>query len=150
MIENRPVTDDDRLGFPFNYTSIIGAPLYESDMRYINNVIKTDKIYRMIVNAHNSWNGVCTTNDPEFMGKTIDGIKYISHQESRYKTFIETCNLIQFLSKFLDDPECPKRVKYFIYVFVGNKMGHMKRSKGVYEAFVQRSFFTQRWMEICR
>lgn len=150
MIEDKLVTDDDRLGFPFYYTRIIGAPLYESDMKYIDNVIKADKIYRMIVQAHNSWDNVFTTNDPEFMGKTIDRIKYIPHPESRYKTFIEACNLIQFLGKFLDDPECPKHVKYFIYVFVGNKMGHMRRTKGLYQAFVQRSFFTERWMEICR
>ena len=146
---DRIVTDEERLGYPFEYHRIQGTPLYESDMKYIDNVIKADKIYRMIIQAYNSWDGIIATTDPEFVGKTIDGIKHISHQESYYQRFIENCNLIQFLSKFLDDSQCPARVKKFLYTFIGEQLGHFKR-QGYYQDYVQHSFLTQRWLEICR
>ena len=67
----------------------------------------------------------------------------------RYKLFIEYCNTIQFLGKFLDDSQCPARVKNFLYTFIGEQLGHFKR-QGLYQDYVQHSFLTQRWMEICR
>lgn len=146
---DRIVMAPERLGYPFEYHRIQGTPLYESDIKYIDNVIKADKIYRMIIQAYNSWDGIFATNDPEFVGKTIDGIKHISHQESHYQQFIETCNLIQFLGKFLDDSQCPARVKNFLYTFIGEQLGHYKRL-GLYQDYVQHSFLTQRWLEICR
>ena len=123
---DRIVTDQERLGYPFVYHRIQGTPLYESDMKYIDNVIKADKIYRMIAHAYN------TRGDVDY-----------------YKLFIENCNTIQFLGKFLDDPQCPARVKNFLYTFIGEQLGHFKR-QGYYQNYVQHSFLTQRWMEICR
>ena len=120
------VMDQEILGYPFVYHRIQGTPLYKSDMEYIDNVIKKDKIYRMIAHAYN----------------TREKVDY-------YKLFIEDCNTIQFLGKFLDDSQCPARVKNFLYTFIGEQLGHFKR-QGLYQDYVQHSFLTQRWMEICR
>ena len=141
------VTDQERLGHPFNYSVMYDAPLYESDMEYVDKVIKTDKIYRMIVQAYKSWDDVFSTNDTDLIGKEINGMKFISHRDDYYKQFIEDCNMIYFLSKFLDDRNCPKRVRYFLYVYIGIQYDLMATSKDI---CMERPFLTEKWFETCR
>ena len=144
---DKPIKNNSVLGWPFELATGYGVTFYESDLKYINNVIKSDKIYRMIVHAHNM--EISGTNNPDEYGKEIDGTKMVASSEYFHRLFIEKTNLIQFLNKFLNDPKYPIRVKGFLYRFIGQELGCAKIN-GTYQDYLQRSFFAQRWMEICR
>lgn len=144
---DKPIKDNRILGWPFELAAGYGVTFYESDLKYINNVIKSDKIYRMIIHAQNL--EICGTNNPDNYGKEIHGIKMVSSSDFFHRLFIEKTNLIQFLNKFLDDPKCPIRVKGFLCRYIGRDLGCAKVN-GTYKIFLQRSFLAERWLEICR
>ncbi len=135
------------LGWPFLAARHFKIDFDEFDVKYINNVIKNDKIYLMLVMADKRWE--YTVMQDVVADNKNDGLNVVSHDNGNLMMFIEKCNIIYFFSKFLDDPQCPKRVKYFLYNYVGMKLEEIKES-GAYNYFLQRSFFTERWMEICR
>lgn len=135
------------LPWPFNYAkNWYGVELFESDLKYINNVIISDKIYRLIAQAHKiNTSFVVTTMDPE----SYNDPKVISTEEGVLRDLIEMGNAINFFKKFLDDDKCPNRVKYFLWQWIGNQFGYVKVAEA-YDALKQRMFLIERWQEICR
>lgn len=128
-----PVRDNIRLGWPFNIPKYkYSVALYESDLQYINAVIKSDKMYRFIK-----------------IGAKKMKDEYNNSKEYAYSNFVMDCNIIDFFEKFMDDEKCPKRVKLFFWQYLGDKLTDMK-DNGTYKYYVQRSFLTQKWMEKCR
>jgi len=140
-IENdNPVKSRERLGWPFykakNFYSII---MTESDLRYLDNVIKLDKTYRVIREGDKE-----LRNKYEKLSKDS-----VQQQQWTYDRFVMDCNIVCFFEKFMNDEKCPKRVKLFLWRYLGGKLTDMK-DNGTYKYYVQRSFLTQSWMEICR
>ena len=134
------------LGWPFWVAGQFGIVFDEHDVKYINNVIKNDKIYRMLVMADQRWEYTVIQDNSD---NKDDGLKVVSSPDGNFMTFIENCNAIHFLGKFLNDSKCPKNVKYFLWCYIGDILGSFKEN-GTYKDYVQQSFFTERWMEICR
>ena len=134
------------LQWPFNYAKCwYGVELYDDDLNYVNNVITSDPIYRLIRQAHEINTSYMATTNPD----GYDDPTVISTQEGLWRSFVEIRNAIHFFSKFLDDQNCPLRVKYFLWQWIGNHMGYMK-FHGMYDNYVAMSFLTERWMEKCR
>lgn len=115
------------LYYPFNYARILGCKFSDADLEYINNVIYCDKIYRMVLHAHNK----CDPNQPW------------------WDIVVEFSCLINFLEKFMNDKDCPNGVKYFIYQFIGQHFGFWK-FYGIYDLYKEHSFLTELWMDKTR
>ena len=115
------------LYYPFNYAIIFGCKFSDADLEYINNVIYCDKIYRMVLHAHN-------TLDPN---------------QPWWDIVVEFSCLINFLEKFMNDKDCPNGVKYFIYQFIGQIFGKWKLD-GLYDLYKEHSFLTDLWMDKTR
>ena len=141
-----PLKKCECLPWPFNYAkNWYGVELYESDLIYINNVVTSDKMYRLILQAHNiNTSFVCVTNPEKYDDQHI-----ISFTEGRWRDVVEIGNDICFFTKFLDDPNCPLRLKFFFFQWIGQYLGYIRYNK-LYNDYLQRSFLAQRWMEICR
>ena len=134
------------LQWPFNYAKHwYGVELYSDDLNYVNNVITSDKMYRLIRQAHEINTSYIMTTDPD----EYDDPRVISSEDGLWRLFVEVRNANHFFSKFLDDKNCPLRVKYFLWQWIGNHMGYMK-FYGIYDNYVALSFLTERWMEKCR
>lgn len=145
MTDKKTTQTPESLPWPFNYARLWdGVELYEKDLNYINNVITSDKMYRLIRQAHEINTNFIRTNKPD----EYDDPRVISTQDGLWRDFVELRNAIHFFSKFLDDQNCPLRVKYFLWQWIGNYMGYMK-FYGVYDNYVALSFLTERWMEKC-
>lgn len=133
------------LPWPFNYAEHwYGVKLQGDDLDYINNVIISDKKYRLIRQAHEINTSFISTNNPD----EYNDPNVISHEEGLWRNFVEMGNCIHFFEQFLDDKNCPPRVKYFLYKWIGNNLGYIK-FYDVYDNYIQRSFLRKRWMETC-
>lgn len=136
------------LPWPFNYAkNWYGVELSKTDIEYIDNVITADKMYRLILQAYNIDRHTITVNNPDLCDKP----NVVTIEQGLYQSFIILCNALHFFRKFLDDQRCPNGVKYFLYKWIGQNIGYMKQADMyVYDIYLQRSFFTERWFEICR
>jgi len=130
------------LSWPFNYAKHwYDVELQESDIDYINNVITSDKMYRLIRQAHEINTSFVVTTDPD----EHDGDPHvISSTTAVWRDFVETGNAVRFFEKFLDDQNCPAGVKYFLYKWIGQQLGILKWA-GIHEDYVRRSFLTESW-----
>jgi len=139
------------LPYPFYYAKgWYGVELFEADIKYITDVIMNDKIWRLITQADNKWDYISMQSSLKGMEteKFGNGVS-VSIEHGGWMLFIKTCNEILFFEKFLDDPNCPKRLKYFLWQYIGNTLGYIKFND-VYNNYLQHSFLTERWQEICR
>jgi len=125
-----------RLGVPFASARQWKISFSESDIKYIETVIKTHKLYRVIYKQ-----GQLISNKDNF------------DTQRRLKTELE------FLVNFINDPKCPKFVSNFIYLYVGNlrvylyvgNLRAMLQENGcTKQQFALDQFFIERWMETCR
>ena len=85
-----------RLGRPFDSAIKWKVSFCESDVKYIENVIKADTLYRTIYKQGEAKN-IVRKNQAE----------------------------ISFLNRFMNDAKCPKHVKNFLYLYMGNKCAEM-------------------------
>ena len=131
------------LPWPFNYAKLwYGVELQGDDIDYINNVIisKCIKEYRLIRQAHEINTSFIRTTDPE----KYNDPKVISVEDGILRTFIEISDADHFFEQFLDDKNCPPRVRLFLYKWIGNQRGAVK-SNSMYDDYIQRSFLTELW-----
>ena len=131
------------LPWPFYYAkNWYGVELQESDLDYINRVITSDKMYRLIAQAHEiNTSFIRTTNLDEYDGDP----NVISTETGRWRDFVEVGNAVRFFEKFLDDENCPARVKYFLYKWIGDQYGAIKQN-GMSKDYQARSFLTESWI----
>ena len=140
-----PLNKRKFLPWPFNYAkNWYGVELSKTDIEYIDNVITADKMYRMILHGHNINNSYTISTNPD-----ANNPKEISTTMGVWKDLIEENHNIHFFNKFLDDEKTPNGVKSFLYKWLGQQLGYIKVD-GLYDVYLQRSFFTERWFEICR
>lgn len=135
------------LPFPFNYAKIYGVDFSDEDIAYIENVICSDKLYRMIKHAYDRWNYTISTTHPEEL--KLDGFDIVSSKQGNWMQFVENCNLINFLEKFINAPDCPNGVKFFMVKYVGQYLGELKELNGYknyYNNYLARSFLTESWI----
>ena len=133
------------LPWPFNYAEHwYGVKLQGDDLDYINNVITSDKKYRLIRQAHEINTSFVITNNPN----EYDDTNVILDEEGLWRNFVEMGNCIHFFEQFLDDKNCPPRVKYFLYEWIGNNLGYIKFCD-VYDDYIQCTFLRERWMATC-
>ena len=129
------------LPWPFYYAKHwYGVELQGPDLDYINNVITSDKMYRLIRQAHEINTGFMRTTNPE----EYDDPDVISIETGVWRDFVEVGNAIHFFEKFLDDEICPPRVKYFLYKWIGNQRGYIKLND-MHDDYILRSCFTESW-----
>lgn len=131
----------DSLPWPFNYAKHwYDVELHGADIDYINNVIISKHEYRLIRQAHKiNTSFIISTNSDEY-----DDPKVISTETGVFRSFVETSNADHFFEQFLDDENCPPRVKYFLYKWIGNQRGAIKLND-MYDDYVRRSFLTELW-----
>lgn len=87
---------ENRIGPPFTIGKFFNIDLYESDLRYIDNDIKSHPLFRYI-------NG------------NVFGEKKLSKKERINTNFVE----IVFYEKIIEDPNCPPRVYGVIKCLLG-------------------------------
>lgn len=134
------------LQWPFNYAKRwYGVELYGDDLNYVNDVITSDPIYRLIRQAHEINTSYITTNNPD----GYDDPRVISIEDGLWRDFVEMRNANHFFAKFLDDQNCPLRVKYFLWQWIDDHMGYIMKFTGMYDNYAGLSFLTERWMEKC-
>ena len=82
-----------RLGRPFHAAKYWKVSFCESDIKYIENVIKTSNLYRTV---------------------------YKQGQKATNRTIRGRVEEIEFLERFMNDEKCPNNVKNFLYLHIGN------------------------------
>jgi len=119
--------DNRFAGTIFGLARFLGIYFDETEIKYIETKMMTDKSYRLI------------------SGKAIGKIP--GEMSSRSSQFCEI-----WLMKFLDDYDVPLGVKAFIINYTGHKRGELKVfcGMGMYDEFLQQKFLSERWMELCR
>ena len=129
------------LPWPFNYAKHWYAiELQENDIDYINSVIISNKMYRLIRQAHEiNTSFIITTDRDEYNDPRVISIETLVS-----RSFVETSNADHFFEQFLDDENCPPRVKCFLYKWIGDQRGAIKLN-GMYGDYVLRSFLTESW-----
>jgi len=143
--------DKQPLLWPFDAPRILCGPNFkfsESDLEYINNVIISDKMFRLIAQLNTRWEKYESTYHPE-SHIPLPGKIVISNKQFYWMLHVQDEIVVLFLEKFLDDPKCPNGVKYFLWLYIGEYLGQQKR-QGYYNIYQQHRFLTERWMEICR
>ena len=121
--------DAELLGWPFWSGHCWGIDFYESDLKYINK-IKSHRLYRVVSGAPYNvrWNLAKLSNDQVLQW---------------------TFSKIIFFEQFLQDPNCPPRVKNFLYFTVGDWRTDISLC-GKTELFSLRRPLIEKWMEKCR
>lgn len=131
----------NRLGYPFHSARFWGVSFTESDIKYIEAVIKADKLYRVIaqnLNAYQKTQGLAGLKLSE---------KYTA-RESFYQFKMRGYMAeIEFFERFFDDEKCPKNVRQFLYFHIGNLRYSIKGGYGVSnDDYTRLSFFTESWL----
>lgn len=119
--------DNRFAGTIFGLARFLGIYFDETEIKYIETKMMTDKSYRLI------------------SGKAIGKIP--GEMSCRSSQFSEI-----WLMKFLDDYDVPLGVKSFIVGYIGHKRAEIKIFCGMdeYNERVQQRFLSERWLEICR
>ena len=117
----------DSLGNPFQSAKHWKISFYESDVKYIENVIKKHKLYRIIYKQ-----GI-----EDVVLDTVEQIR-------RYKTEIK------FLTPFMNDVKCPKSVSNFLYCYIGNLRARLQECGYQLKHLEREQFLLDKWMETCR
>jgi len=98
--------------------------LDKKDFEYMSREIYSHKIYRFLFERGSQWDN----------SKRLD---WLSQQ-------------VVFYEQFLNDPDCPPRVRKELAWYLGYVRGQLKEVKVFFENFQQRRFLIERWQEICR
>ena len=96
--------ENNRIGTPFIIGKFFNIDLYESDLGYIDNNIKSHPLFRYI-------NG------------NVFGEKELSKKQRINTKFVQ----IVFYEKFIEDPNCPPRVYYVIKILLGKWYEELNR-----------------------
>lgn len=147
-----PIKDKQSLPWPFDVPRILCGPNFkfsESDLEYINNVIISDKMFRLIAQLNTRWEKYEVIYPPEELHTLSHGQIAISKAQFYWMLHIQYEIVTHFLERFLDDSKCPNGVKYFLWLYIGEHLGQQKR-QGYYNIYQQHIFLTERWMETCR
>lgn len=102
-----------RLGRPFHTAKNWKVSFTDSDVKYIENTIKADKLYRIIYKQ-----GQKATN------RTVRG--YLAE--------------IEFLERFMNDVKCPKNVNNFLWLRIGALRSAVKPSVRMPDYFLAESW----------
>lgn len=121
--------DEELLGWPFFCGALWKVDFYKSDLKYINQ-IKNHRLYRVVSGA------------PYDMRNNL--IKFSDTQLLQW-----TFSRIIFFEQFLQDPDCPPRVKRFLCFLIGNWRTDVDFC-GQTELFNLRRPLIEKWMEKCR
>ena len=116
-----------QVGFPFHAARYWKISFTESDVKYIENVIKLHKAYRII-----------------YKQGAEREIKNNLQKIQRYNTETE------FLTPFMNDPRCPTNVSNFLYLYLGRRLQYIKSCGCEQQQMLRDQFFAQRWQETCR
>lgn len=128
-LDYRNLKDEKLLGWPFYGGALWKIDFYESDLQYINQ-IKNHRLYRVVSGA------------PYDIRMNL--IKFSNTQILQW-----TFSRIIFFEQFLEDPDCPPRVKSFLYFTIGNWRTDIDFC-GATELFKRRRPLIEKWMEKCR
>lgn len=118
---------EQRLGVPFQSAKHWKVSFTDSDVKYIESVIKNHKLYRIIY-KQGAENTVLDT----------------STQIHRYKAEME------FMTLFMNDAKCPKNVNNFLYLYIGNLRAMLQENGYRMQQLARDNFFIDMWMETCR
>jgi len=114
------------LGQPFEDARCMYINFSGSDVKYIKNVIQSDKRYRLLYKQ----------------GYTLE-------DKETYE-ILQRCNAeVEFLTPFMNDAKCPQSVKNFLYWYIGSMNGWLKEFYNQSQ-FSREQFLMNAWMEKVR
>ena len=114
------------LGFPFLEGRCLSMNFSEPDIKYIKNVIQSDKRYRLLYKQ----------------GYTL--------ADKETNEILQRCNAeSSFLTPFMNDAKCPQSVKNFLYWYIGLMNGWLKEFSNQSQ-FSREQFLMGAWMEKVR
>lgn len=126
-------TESKKLSWTADFKKQLGLPFVEAkhlrlsevDVKYIENVIQSNPLYRSLYKQ----------------GYTLD--------DKETPEILQRCKAeIAFLTPFMNDAKCPKSVKNFLYMYIGG----MRNWLNEFYNHTQRAreqFFMESWLEKC-
>lgn len=101
----------NRLDYPFHSARFWHISFTESDINYIETVIKADKLYRPVTQNVNAY------KKAESKEESVQ--KYNSY-EKFYRFVLRGYTAeIEFFERFMNEENCPANVKYFLWCHLG-------------------------------
>ena len=117
----------ERMGVPFwPYAWWFGISISQTDLDYIENVIKKDKCFSLIYSTYKLER------------------KYKSSLSALQRAYAEI-NIIVFFDKFYNSPQCPKGVKSILFVMLGLYRDYVNQDYP--DLLSERYAYVERWFK---